>query len=69
MEYNKEEYKKNFVADILKAASQISEKARKGKGSYIVTSSNIASNFITLILKHKSDKRVKTINKLLNTNE
>lgn len=59
MEYNKEEYKKNFVADILKAASQISEKARKG--SYIVTSSNIA----TLILKYKADKRIETINKLL----
>lgn len=61
MEYNKEEYKKNFVDDILKAASYINEKSRKSAAKYIVTSINTA----TLILKYKADKRIETINKLL----
>lgn len=64
MEYN-EEYKKKFVADILKASNYINEKACRGVANYIVTSSNLAN----LILAHKADKRIKTINKLLKANE
>jgi len=65
MEYNKEEYKKKFATDILKAANYINEKACRGVANYIVTSSNLAN----LILTHKADKRIETINKLLKANE
>lgn len=57
MEYNKEEYKKKFVTDILKAAN------------YIVFFSDLIDssiNFDDYIHKYnKPEKRIKTINKLL----